>query len=61
VTAGNRPEIDDRMGETEAIVRTVVRHITDKLGMLRAFLSTKRDDWLEGWVQSKAFTPPPLP
>jgi hypothetical protein len=28
------PEIDDRMGETEAIVRTVVRTIADKPGML---------------------------
>ena len=46
---------------TEAIVRTVVRHIADKPGMLGAFLSPKRDDFLESWVQSKAFTPPPFP
>lgn len=55
------PEIDDRMAETEAIVRTVVRHIADKPGMLGAFLSSKRDGWLDAWVQSKAFMPPPLP
>jgi hypothetical protein len=55
------PEIDDRMGDTEAIVRTVVRHIMDKPGMLGAFLSVKRDDWLQAWVDSKAFTPPPSP
>jgi hypothetical protein len=55
------PEIDDRMGETEGIVRTVVRHIMDRPGMLGAFLSPRRDDFLEAWVQSRAFTPPPFP
>jgi hypothetical protein len=55
------PEIDDRMGDTESVVRTVVRHIMDKPGMLGAFLSPKRDEWLEAWVQSKAFVPPPFP
>ena len=54
------PEIDDRMGETEAIVRTVVRNIADKPGMLGG-VSVPKDDWLEEWVQSKAFVPPPLP
>jgi hypothetical protein len=52
------PEIDERMGDTEAIVRTVVRHIADKPGMLTAFLSPKRDQFLEAWVQSKSCTPP---
>jgi len=54
-------EIDDRMGETEAIVRTVVRHMMDKPGMLGAFLSPKRDDFLQAWVRSKSFVPPPFP
>ena len=55
------PELDDRIYETEGIVRTVVRHIADKPGMLGAFLSPKRDDFLEAWVRSKSLTPPPLP
>jgi hypothetical protein len=55
------PEIDDRMADTEAIARTVVRHILEKPGMLDAFVSLKRDDFLEAWVQSKSFVPPPLP
>jgi hypothetical protein len=49
------------MYDSEAIVRTVTRHIADKPGMLGAFLSPKRDDFLEAWVQSKAFAPPPVP
>ena len=55
------PEVEDRMADTEAIARTVVRHILGKPGMLDAFLSLKRDDFLEAWVQSKAFEPPPFP
>lgn len=55
------PELEDRMYETEAIVRTVVRHIAGKPGMLGAFLSPKRDDFLEAWVKSKSFTTPPFP
>ena len=49
------------MYDTECIVRTVVRHIADKAGMLALFLSPERDAWLEAWVASKAFTPPPFP
>lgn len=49
------------MYDSEAIVRTVIRHIADKPGMLGAFLSPKQDDFLEAWVQSKAFAPPPVP
>ncbi len=48
------------MYTTEAIVRTVVRHIADKPGMLDAFLSSKRDAFLEEWVKSKAFAPPAI-
>ena len=55
------PEIDDRMADTESIVRTVIRKIADTPGMLGAFLSPKRDDFLDAWVQSKAFTPPTFP
>jgi len=43
------------MYTTEGIVRTVVRHIADKPGMLGAFLSPKRNQFLEAWVKSKAF------
>jgi hypothetical protein len=54
------PDFDDHMYITEAIVRTVIRNIADKPGMLAVFLTARRDDFLETWVQSKAFTPPPL-
>ena len=54
-------EIDDHMGDTETIIRTVVRDIADKPGMLDVFVSPERDSWLQAWVASKAFTPPPLP
>ena len=52
---------DVHMYTTEAIVRTVVRDIAAKPGMLGAFLSPKRNQFLEAWVQSKAFAPPPMP
>ena len=52
---------DVHMYDTECIVRTVVRHMASKPGMLGAFLSPKRNDFLEAWVKSKAFTPPPFP
>ncbi len=52
---------DVHMYTTEGIVRTVVRHIADKPGMLGAFLSPKRNQFLEAWVKSKAFVPPPTP
>lgn len=47
------PELDDLMGKTEAIVRTVVRDIADKPGMLDVFMSSERDRWLKEWVASK--------
>jgi hypothetical protein len=53
------PEIDRHTRDTELIVRTVVRHIMDRPGMLAAFLSPKRDEFLEQWVKSKS--PPLLP
>ena len=52
---------DVHMYTTEAIVRTVIRQMADRQGMLSIFLSPKRDAFLEAWVQSKAFTPPPIP
>jgi hypothetical protein len=52
---------DIHMYLTEAMVRTVIRKIGDTPGMLGAFLSPKRDDFLEAWVRSKSFTPPPFP
>jgi len=52
------PDFDDHMYTTQAIVRTVLRYIADKPGMLPIFLSPKRDRFLEAWVQSKAFMPP---
>ncbi|MGD0436938.1 MAG: hypothetical protein ABSB86_10765 [Bryobacteraceae bacterium] len=51
----------NHMYDTECIVRTVVRHIADEPGMLALFLSPDRNDWLEAWVASRAFTPPPFP
>jgi hypothetical protein len=52
---------DVHMYITEGIVRTVVRNIADKPGMLGAFLSPKRNHFLEAWVKSKAFAPRPIP
>jgi hypothetical protein len=52
---------DIHMYTTEAIVRTVIRQMADRQGMLSVFISAKRDGWLEAWVQSKSFVPPPFP
>jgi len=46
--------------DTECIVRTVIRQIADRPGMLAKFLSPKRSDFLEAWVKSKSFTAPTL-
>jgi hypothetical protein len=54
------PGFDEHMYNTEAIARTVIRHIASKPGMLAIFLSLRRDEFLEAWVESKAFTPPEL-
>lgn len=54
------PDFDNHIYTTEAIVRTVIRHIATKPGMLPIFLSPKRDQFLEAWVQSKTVTPPTL-
>jgi hypothetical protein len=36
------------------------RHILGRSGMLDAFLSPKRDQYLETWVRSRAFAPPAM-
>jgi hypothetical protein len=53
--------MEERMYQTEAVVRTVVRNIADNPEMLGAFLSASRDDFLEAWVRSQSFAPPPCP
>jgi hypothetical protein len=55
------PELEKLMGDTEAIVRTVMRHLLEKPGMLETFISAHRDSFLEEWVQSKSLDPPPFP
>jgi hypothetical protein len=55
------PELEKLMGDTEAIVRTVVRHLLEKPGMLKTFISAQRDSFLEEWVQSKSLDPPTFP
>jgi hypothetical protein len=47
------------MGQTEAIVRTVVRHLLEKPGMLPVFISTCRDAFPEKWVLSGSLVPRP--
>jgi hypothetical protein len=58
---GDWPEVEAQMADTEAIVRTAIRHVLEKPGMLQAFIAPKRDEFLDQWVNSKAFTPPPIP
>ena len=55
------PEIESRMADTENIARTVVRHILETPGMLGAFISLKRNGFLEEWAKSKSFVPPEFP
>jgi hypothetical protein len=52
---------DRLMLDTERIARTAMRHILEKPRMLEIFVSNKRDDFLERWVQSGRFVPPPFP
>lgn len=46
---------------TEAIVRTVVREMAGRQGVLDVFISAERDAWLEAWGKSQLCVPPPLP
>jgi Apea-like HEPN len=55
---GEGPELTAMMGQTEAIVRTVVRHLLEKPGMLPVFISTGRDAFPEKWVLSGSVAPP---
>jgi len=57
----NDPAIDAGMADTEAIIRTVVRHLLDSPDLLRTFISKHRDKFLEDWVFSRATDPPPFP
>jgi hypothetical protein len=55
------PEVELHMSHTEAIVRTAIRHILERPGMLAAFISPRRDEFLDAWVASQSFVPPPTP
>jgi hypothetical protein len=55
------PEVESQMAQTEGIVRTAIRHVLEKPGMLQVFISSRRDEFLDAWVDSRAFTPPALP
>jgi len=55
------PDIDIVMADTEAIVRTALRHLLDSPDMLRTFISKHRDDFLDDWVFSRSTDPPPFP
>ena len=55
------PKIDDVMYTSEAIVRTVLRHLLDDAELLRTFISDDRDKFLEDWVFSRKMDPPPFP
>jgi hypothetical protein len=46
------PTIDQAMADTEAITRTVVRHLLEKPGMLETFISSDRNRFLEKLVLS---------
>ena len=54
-------DIDLRMADTEAMVRTVVRDLLEKPGMLGAFISPQRDEFLKRWAGSTLLAPPPFP
>jgi Apea-like HEPN len=53
-------KMEEAMERTENIVRTVVRHILQKPDLLAVLLSSWRDEYLEKWVTSKMFSPPPM-
>jgi|WetSurMetagenome_2_1015567.scaffolds.fasta_scaffold611229_2 hypothetical protein len=46
------------MWETEAIVRTGLRNLINDPNLLGAFVSKKRNTFLNNWEKSKSFTPP---
>jgi len=55
------PKIDECTADTEAIARTVFRHLLDKPELLKTFVSNQRDSFLEEWVFSRSTDPPPYP
>jgi len=55
------PKIDEVMYTSEALVRTVVRHLLADPELLRTFISKDRDKFLEDWVFSRKTDPPPYP
>jgi hypothetical protein len=54
-------EIDVCMADTEAITRTVFRRLLEKPELLKTFISSQRDRFLEEWVFSRSTDPPPYP
>jgi hypothetical protein len=54
------PKIDAVMADTEEIVRTVVRRLLENRQMLDAFISKRRDAFLDDWVFSRSTDPPPF-
>jgi len=55
------PEIEEVMADTEAIVRTSFRKLLDPPTLLPAFLSKRRNDFLETWILSRSFDAPAWP
>jgi hypothetical protein len=55
------PKIDAVMADTETIIRTVFRLLLDNPALLKTFLSSQRNDFLEDWVFSRYTDPPPFP
>jgi hypothetical protein len=55
------PKIDAVMADTEMIIRTVFRLLLDSPQLLKAFLSSKRNEFLEDWVFSRYADTPPFP
>ena len=55
------PKMADAMADTESIVRTAFRRLLENPQLLNAFISKKRDVFLEDWVFSRSTDPPPFP
>jgi hypothetical protein len=55
------PSIDLTMIDTETIARSVCTRLLGDRQMLDAFVSKKRDAFLEEWVFSRSTEPPPFP
>jgi hypothetical protein len=55
------PKIDEVMAATEAIIRGVFQELFANPEMVKTFISTQRDQFLEDWVFSRKTDPPPYP